>query len=62
MLSNGSFVYGMLISLGLGSAELTADGSGRYLIESFNLGTPTGWVARGRYHYLRQGNVPSSAW
>jgi hypothetical protein len=62
VLYNGSYVYGLTVSLGLASAALSSDGSGRYFTLSVNLGTPTGWVARGQYHYIGQGSIWSAAW
>jgi hypothetical protein len=59
---DGNPVAGETISLGLYSAALTVDASGRYFVITINLGVPTGWVADGVFHYVGQGTIVSAAW
>jgi hypothetical protein len=58
----GGIVAGVTASLGLNSAALSSDASGRQLLFSANDGVLSVWVASGRVHYLGQDQIWSAAW
>lgn len=62
VLYNGNYLSGFLVTLGLRSAELTADSSGRFLMLNTDMGVPHGWIHQGRFHWLTQETAPSIAW
>jgi len=68
VLYDGQFLHTLLLGLGLGSASLASDSSGRYLLLDINKGFLAGWVHHGQLHlwsgpgsgnYAPLGGVPA---